>query len=201
MFFPRYLMAIALGSAFIFVQHHTTTNAQPPESAKADRLKKVKLGSISPLTAFGDIYLAGQPKPEEMALLKSHGIKTVICLRHKKELPWDEGTAVDNAGMKYVHVPFQGAKQLTPETFEKVIQTFRDKRSGPTLLHCGAANRVGAIWYAYRVLDGKLSPEEAEKEAKQVGLRTPAYLEKAKQYVQAVQEGEIELKELPPVEP
>lgn len=190
----------------------TLTTAQMPgfaqqpatEAAVRDskqRLKKVRLGSINKVTAFGDIYLAGQPSQQDLAILRAKGIKTIICLRHPKELNWDEAVATEHAGMKYVHAPFGGAQQLTPEVFEKVINVLRDKRSGPTILHCGAANRVGAIWYAYRVLDGKLTPAEAEKEAKEVGLRTPAYLEKAKEYVKGVQAGTIELKKLPPVEP
>jgi len=181
------------------VAQQPATETTVPETKQ--RLQKVQLGSINKITAFGDIYLAGQPSQQDLAILKAKGIKTVICLRHPKELNWDEAVATEHAGMKYVHAPFSGAQQLTPEVFEKVIQVFRDKRSGPTLLHCGAANRVGAIWYAYRVLDGKLSPAEAEKEAKEVGLRTPAYLKKAKEYVKGVQAGTIELKKLPPVEP
>jgi len=152
----------------------------------------MQLGSMQPVTVFGDIYLAGQPAPSDLALLKAHGIQTIISLRLAKEIPWDEAVAVDQAGMKFVHAPFQRPEQLKPEVFDKVIKVLRDKRRGPTVFHCGSANRVGAIWYAYRVLDGKLSPEEARKEAQAVGLRTPAYLEKAQEYVEAVQKKEVE---------
>lgn len=164
--------------------------ASQATSAEQVRLKKKQLGDTEPVHAYGDIYLAGQPSPEELPLLEAAGIKTIISLRHKKELPWDEAATVKQNGMDFVHVPFAGAQQLKPEVFDKVLKVLRDKKRGPTVLHCGAANRVGAIWYAYRVLDGNLSPDEAMKEAQTVGLRTPAYLEKAQEYVKAVQQAE-----------
>ena len=70
--------------------------------------------------------------------------------------------------------------------FDKVLGTLRNKRQHPVMLHCGSADRVGAIWYAYRVLDSKLKPDKALKESEQVGLRTHGYLEKAREYVDHV---------------
>ena len=51
------------------------------------------------------------------------------------------------------------------------------------LLHCASSNRVGAVWLAYRALDGGLSIEEAKAEAKIVGLKSPALEAKAIDYV------------------
>lgn len=157
------------------------TVATPP--AKQTALQKKKLGSMRPVHSLGDLYLAGQPQPEDFAILQQAGIKTIITLRKQKEVPWDEAAVAQQHGMKFVEVPFGGPDELKPEVFGKVLKILRDKKRGPTVLHCGSANRVGAIWYTYRVLDGKQSPEAALEEAKVVGLRTPGYLEKAKQYV------------------
>lgn len=156
------------------------TKATKPNKEK---LVKKKLGAIRNVHALGDIYLAGQPTPEDLVILKKQGIKTVITLRKTKEVKWDEAAGVKQQGMKYVQVPFQGVAELTPKVFDDVLKVLRDEDRGPTLFHCGSANRVGAIWYAYRVLDGKLSPAEAMKEAKVVGLRTPGYATKAEAYV------------------
>jgi len=148
------------------------------------QLQPKRLGDVQNVHALGDIYLAGQPTPGDLPLLKQQGIKTIISLRHSEEVPWNEAAAVEQQGMKFVHVPFQKPEELQPKVFDKVLKVLRDKKRGPILLHCGSANRVGAIWYAHRVLDGKLSPDAALKEARIVGLRTPAFLEKAQQYVQ-----------------
>jgi hypothetical protein len=47
---------------------------------------------------------------------------------------------------------------------------------------------VGAVWLAHRVLDGGLSYDDALKEAKTVGLKTPAFEEKVKDYIRRKQD-------------
>lgn len=162
----------------------------PPQAlvVKKMELQKKQLGDMQPVHAFGDIYLAGQPSPEDLMLLKRTGIKTIITLRKTNEISWDEAAAVTQQDMKYVEAPFQSPEELKPEVFDKVLKVLRDKKRGPTVLHCASSNRVGAIWYAYRVLDDKLSPEAALEEAKIVGLRTQGYFVQAQAYVLQVKE-------------
>ncbi len=161
--------------------------APPPAAtpqAKKTRLVPRKLGSIARLHAFDDIYLASQPSRDDLRLMRAQGVKTVLTLRPASELRWDEAAAVRELGMKFVSVPFQSPKQLTPKVFDRVLEALRDKNRGLTMFHCASANRVGAIWYAYRMLDDNISPDVAMKEAQRVGLRTPAYLQLAQAYVQ-----------------
>ena len=80
------------------------------------KLLPEKIGQILPIYACGDVYLAGQPQPEDLSLLKKEGVKTIITLRQADEVPWDEAAAVKAHGIEYVYVPFQDPKQLTPET-------------------------------------------------------------------------------------
>ena len=155
--------------------------------AKEMKIEKKTIGEIRPLHAFGDIYLAGHPTPEDLSLLKQEGVQTIITLCKRDEIAWDESVAVTQLDIKFFQVPFQGPTELKPEVFDQVLKVLRDKKRGPTVLHCASSNRVGAIWYAYRVLDDKLSPEAALKEAQVVGLRTPGYVQKAQDYVKAVQ--------------
>jgi ubiquinone/menaquinone biosynthesis C-methylase UbiE len=51
------------------------------------------------------------------------------------------------------------------------------------MLHCGSANRVGAVWLTYRVLDQGVPIETAIEEAKTIGLRSPEYEAKARDYI------------------
>ena len=168
--------------------YQTQAVGQPPALAvpKAEKtaLKTQELGDMGSVRVYRDIYLAGQPSPEDLAMLKQRGFKTVISVRKADEVPWDEAVEVRKQAMTFVHVPFHGKDQLTPQVFDDVLKVLRNKKRCPILFHCGSANRVGAIWYAYRVLDGKLKPAEALAEAEQVGLRTPAYLEIARSYVE-----------------
>ena len=157
---------------------------QPP-SMDESGVEATQLGSIRPLHKFGDIYLAGQPAEEDIALLKEKGVKTVLNFRRAKEMSWDEKSAVEEQGMQYVHLPFQGVQELTPEIFSQALEVLRDDSRRPILIHCGSSNRVGAIWYAFRVLEDKLPHEEASAEARTAGLRTEGYLKKARDYLLA----------------
>jgi hypothetical protein len=51
-------------------------------------------------------------------------------------------------------------------------------------MHCHSGNRVGAIWLAWRVLDGGLAWDKALDEAHEVGLKTPAFETRVKDYVE-----------------
>ena len=175
--------------------------AQPPAVAipqeEKTALKSCALGDMGQVRVYQDIYLAGQPSAEDLPMLKECGFKTVITVRQVDEVPWDEAAAVQALAMAYVQVPFRGPEQLTPKVFDDVLKVLRDEKRGPTLFHCGSANRVGAIWYAYRMLDGKLSSAEAVAEAKQVGLRTPGYLDKAREYVETARKRAVSKKGSP----
>jgi hypothetical protein len=51
-------------------------------------------------------------------------------------------------------------------------------------LHCASANRVGAVWIPFRVLDQGIELEAAVAGAKAIGLETPEYEAKARDYVE-----------------
>jgi hypothetical protein len=53
----------------------------------------------------------------------------------------------------------------------------------PLLFHCASANRVGANWIPYRMLDQGVTWEQAVDEARAMGLRTEAYVDLARDYV------------------
>jgi|GEM_PF-1636059 len=164
-----------------------TTSLKPTKpSLKKPNLKKTTLGKVSNVHVLGDVYLAGQPTPADMPLLKKQGIQTVITLRKPSEVPWDEGAACKIQAMNFVEVPFQTPAELTVKVFDQVRKVLLNKKRGPTLFHCGSANRVGAVWYAHRILDGHLSHEAALQEAQMVGLRTMPYLRRAQAYVNMV---------------
>lgn len=151
----------------------------------ADRLQAEEVGGMTPVHRCGELLLAGQPSPEDLAVLSERGIKTIISVRHSDEIDWDEAAAAAKHQMQYIHVPFKGEEQLTDEVFDTVLSALRNEENGPTAFHCGSANRVGAIWYVHRVMDEGVSPDVAEREAKQVGLRNLDYLKKAQQYIEA----------------
>lgn len=149
----------------------------------ADRVQPHKWGSISKVHKLDGIYLAGQPKEADFEAIKNDGIKTVINLRKPDEMTdFDEKKVVEDLGMTYVSFPWNGPEELTDEVFDKSRNLLKDAEK-PVLLHCASSNRVGAVWLPYRVLDDGLTLEEALEEAKEVGLKSAEYQQKAEEYV------------------
>ncbi len=147
------------------------------------KLEPYECGSVKRIQTIDGIFLASQPQAEDFKHASEGGIKTVVNLRKPNELRWDEEKVVTDLGMEYHNIPFKAFDELTDEVFNKTRALFNDSTKRPLLVHCASANRVGAVWLAHRVLDAKLSFEEAEAEAKVVGMKLPAYTRRAKIYI------------------
>lgn len=147
-----------------------------------EKLEPATCGSIKQVHALGGIYLAGQPSPADLELARQDGVRTVISLRHASEIEFDERAVAEGLGLTYVSLPWNAPAELTDEVFARARELLRTAER-PILLHCGSANRVGAVWLPYRVLDGGLAFDDALAEAKAIGLRTPEFVGKARDYV------------------
>ena len=156
-------------------EHH------PPMAAES--LEPYECGSVTRLHTFEGVFLASQPSEADFEQASMGGIRTVINLRHDAEmLGMDEAGVIQGLGLNYVHVPWNGPEEMTDEVLDTLRTQLREAER-PILLHCKSANRVGAVWLAYRMLEGGLSESEAKAEAKTVGLKSPAYESKALDYV------------------
>ena len=159
------------------------TPAATAPSTDAGTVTAATCGDIKNLHQVRDLYLASQPSADDLAAAKKLGVKTVINLRPAAETKdFDEASAVRAAGLAYVHIPIAGADNLTDAVFEQTRAALKTAER-PLLVHCASANRVGAVWIPYRVLDEKVPLSQAVAEAHTIGLRTPALEAKAKAYV------------------
>ena len=147
-------------------------------------IEAATLGNTRNVYKIGDVYFAGQPDKADLEKIKNVGVNTVINLRMPDEVSWDEKQAVNELGMIYYNLPLGSADMMTPELSETLRGLLNNVDNLPLLLHCGSANRVGAMWLIYRVIDDGLSYEEALAEAKTVGLRSDALTNKAKELVE-----------------
>ena len=181
MLFSR-LPAICVTALFLSLPIMTTQAAD-----KLPKLAKTELGATRNVHSFGKTMLCGQPTAAEFAEAKKRGIKTVITLREKSEIDWDEAAALEQLGLNFYQLGFRAPDSLTPAIIEKTVTIMGDPKRTPVMLHCASANRVGALWLAHRVLNDKIDVETARKEAKTVGLRTPAYEERVLSYIKKKQ--------------
>ncbi len=169
-------------ASWVFVLGLAAAVQAAPPQQETPKLEPYQCGKVQRLHVFGSIFLASQPTKEDFKTAAENGIKTVLNLRTAKELDWDEAAWVKKLGMNYVNIP------ITPSTFtdEKIDQArklLRNSKNRPLLVHCASANRVGAIWLAHRVLDHGLSYQEALKEARTVGLRSPVLERIVRKYI------------------
>ncbi len=155
-----------------------------PESAA--QVEVSELGGTRNVHRVGKLFLAGQFGPNDVEIIKTAGVEMVISLRSPGEIFWDEKLTVEQSGLKFESFGFVGADALTDEIFAQVRQRLKNNQ-GKTLLHCGGADRVGAVWLAHRVLDEKIPLEQALGEAHEIGLKTPEYEQRAIEYIQSQQ--------------
>jgi uncharacterized protein (TIGR01244 family) len=127
----------------------------------------------------------GAVDPSAMATLKKEGYVSVINLR----LATEQGANIDasraaaqTAGLKYIHLPFNGSSP-DPKVVSDFLGAVADKSNQPVFIHCGSANRVGAVWMIKRVLQDGWAIERAQTEAQAIGLQSPQLIAFATSYV------------------
>jgi uncharacterized protein (TIGR01244 family) len=178
------LLAIALAAAGCATKARAGEPFDETTRPAAERVEPYACGDIGRMHRMGGFLLASQPREADLALLKERGVATVVDLRHEQETPsFDERAAVESLGLAYVHLPWNGAHELTDEVFDRAREVLRTARQ-PVLVHCSSANRVGAVWLPWRVLDGGLDYDAALAEARAIGLSSSIYEQKARVYIE-----------------
>ncbi len=133
------------------------------------------------------VACGGATETTALVGLKQDGFASVINLRVASE----PGANVDasraeaeRAGLKYHHLPFSPSAP-DAKVVEQFLATVADKSNQPVFIHCGSANRVGAVWLVKRVLQDGWPLEKATTEAKAIGLTSPQLEKFALDYVAA----------------
>lgn len=146
-------------------------------------VRPADLGATARVHAIGGLLLASQPSAADLQLAVQRGVRNVISLRHADEpVGFDERAEAGRLGLSYVVLPWNGTDELTDAVFDEARRLLRDSPR-PLLLHCASGNRVGAVWIPWRVLDEGVTPEQAAEEARVIGLSTPGYEQKARDYI------------------
>jgi uncharacterized protein (TIGR01244 family) len=151
---------------------------------------QVQKGEIAGVRNFSrvdaTVGCAGATDPSAMAALRKEGFVSVINLRQPEEQGADipgSRAAAQAAGLKYIHLPFNAA---APDA--KVVESFlaavADKSNQPAFIHCGSANRVGAVWMIKRAVQDGWTIDKARAEAEAIGLSSPQLVTFATNYIQ-----------------
>jgi uncharacterized protein (TIGR01244 family) len=136
--------------------------------------------TVSGVTNFSrlesTIACAGATTPAGVGEVKKLGYKTIINLRQASEPGADveaEQAAAKDAGIKYVHLPVNGASP-DPAIVEQFIDAVGDPANQPVFVHCASGNRAAALWMIKRMVVDGWDADRASTEATALGLTSPA---------------------------
>jgi protein tyrosine/serine phosphatase len=117
--------------------------------------------------ALGAVYRSGKPTADQMAELRSTGIRTIVSLETYMMDPDDadeEATAAAAAGIKFLRVPMSPLP-FDPPTVQQVqaaVDLVSDTTLQPALVHCyHGSDRTGIVVGAYHIEHDGWSPARA----------------------------------------
>ncbi len=144
-----------------------------------------KISTRNFLRINSEICTSGQPSLEDLSRFKEEGIRAILNLRRPSEDPIlaEEEKKARALGLRYFNIPVDSSN-LQEEDADEFVRVVADEANRPILIHCGSANRVGGFWIIYRVLQDHWSFEEAEEEARRIGLRNPGLADFARKYIE-----------------
>jgi uncharacterized protein (TIGR01244 family) len=119
------------------------------------------------------VACAGATTVDAIPALKAEGFKAIVNLRQATEpgADIDRSKAVaQDAGLKYIHIPFSGSDPSTGAV-DEFVRAMKDPSNSPVFIHCASANRAGMMWMIKRVMIDGWSVEKASEEAERAGLK------------------------------
>ncbi|MDX1444422.1 MAG: sulfur transferase domain-containing protein [Gammaproteobacteria bacterium] len=92
------------------------------------------------------VFTAGQPDEAQIANAAEQGVKSIVNLCAEGEAGFDEGAEVEDRGMRYFHIPVCGPQDVCEDKARELDKLLEDESLRPMIVHCGSANRVGALF-------------------------------------------------------
>lgn len=158
---PHLALTVLLGAALALSTPgcSTTTSSRSTPNISAPNFRVVETGVAS----------SGQPSDAAFLEAGVKGYETVVNFRTAKEGAAQEAIAVDRAGMRYVRIPLD-PKYLNWTHADRLANVLKSPHVGRVLLHCGNADRAGAVWALYVAKYRNASTEEALEAGRRAGL-------------------------------
>jgi uncharacterized protein (TIGR01244 family) len=115
------------------------------------------------------LLCAGQPDPAAWRDYAAAGYRSVVCLRPQQELPErDLAKEVAAVGMTFRRLPVDGMGDIDFHNAARLGRLLA-RLPVPVIVHCGSANRVGAL-IALQAFAGGADEEQAVALGRRAGL-------------------------------
>lgn len=147
-----------------------------PAPAGAQQVTKDTMPGVTNLARIETtVACSGAIKPEAVPEIKKMGFASIINLRLASEPGANveaEATAAKDAGIRYYHIPFDGAAP-DPAVADKFLEAITAKDTEPAFIHCSGGNRAATMWLIKRLVVDHWDVDRATKEATDLGLVSP----------------------------
>lgn len=133
------------------------------------------------------VACAGAITPESVAGIREMGFASIINLREASEPGANveaEAAAASAAGIRYIHVPFNGG---APEAsaVDRFVEAISAPANEPAFIHCSGGNRAASMWFVKRALVDEWELDLAMAEATELGFRSEELKAFMTEYVEA----------------
>lgn len=156
-------------------------------SVAAQVTKQERAGIVNFSRVDAVVACGGATETSALDGLAKDGFKSVINLRLASEANANielNAAHARSLRLNYIHIPFN-AQQPEPRVLDEFLAAIANKANQPAYVHCGSANRVGAVWLVKRVLQDGWTIDKATEEAKLIGLRSEPLEKFALSYIAA----------------
>jgi uncharacterized protein (TIGR01244 family) len=129
------------------------------------------------------VATAAQPTIPQLGEVRDRGFRTIVNLREPEEYDFaSEEKAAADLGLRFVSIPVRTTDPKAGQ-LDLFLRVLEDPSIYPVFIHCGSGNRVGAFWMVRRILVDGWSAEDAETEARRIGMKSPNLKEFALEYL------------------
>ena len=150
------------------------------------QVKKVEVPGVTNFNQIDAVFACGGATDANgVANLKKQGFASIISFR----LPTEQGVteeeaAVKTTGIKYIHLPLNGAMP-DPKVADEFLAAVSDKGNQPAYIHCGGGGRAASMWMIKRALKDGWTADRAAEEANAIAMLSPALKTFATNYIAA----------------
>lgn len=132
-------------------------------------ISQTKIKNFQAVTDW--LYRGGQPSREQLCQLANMGVKTVVCLRSGRLSTKQEQAAVEQLGMRFVHLPLNYLVLPDQSQIHAFLELLDERQSRPLFVHCfHGVDRTGFLIAVYRIARLAWPVQEAYNEMKRCGF-------------------------------
>lgn len=154
----------------------------------AQQVSKEPVAGITNLARLETtVACSGAITADAIPEIKKMGFVSIINLRESTEAGANveqQEAAARAIGLRYFHVPFNGAKP-DPKAADQFVAAITTKGAEPAFIHCGGGNRAATMWLIKRLVVDRWDVDRATQEAAALGQTNAAHRQFAIDYAQA----------------